>query len=110
MGLRLIKQDRTSSKVVEAGPETRSKIPYVTEKKAKDLVGAARTSVASQTDEDTTLTLSLIAEDLLRLEKRIDRLNRLRPFRWPEPDSRPTCPSHSHLHRRNREMERSRSL
>jgi transposase len=85
---RLIKQYPTPSEVVEAGPETLSEIPYVTEEKAKGLVEAARTSVASQTDEDTGLTLSLIAEDLLRLEKRIDRLkerlwNRVRDRRAP---------------------------
>jgi len=58
------------------------------EKKARGIVEAARTSVASQTDEDTALTLSLTAEDLLRLEKRIDRLkerlwNRVRDRRAP---------------------------
>jgi transposase len=86
--LRLIKQYPTPSEVVEAGPETLSEIPYVTEKKARGIVEAARTSVASQTDEDTALTLSLTAEDLLRLEKRIDRLkerlwNRVRDRRAP---------------------------
>ena len=74
--LRLIKQYPTPSEVVEAGPETLAEIPYVTEEKAKGLVDAARTSVASQTDEDTGLTLSLIAEDLLRLTGRIDRLKK----------------------------------
>ena len=44
--------------------------------------------MASQTDEDTGLTLSLIAEDLLRLTGRIDRLkerlwNRVRDRRAP---------------------------
>jgi len=72
--LRLIKQYPTPSEVVEAGPEALSEIPYLTEEKATSIVEAACTSVASQTDEDTALTLSLIAEDLLRLEKRIDRL------------------------------------
>ena len=86
--LRLIKQYPTPSEVVEAGPETLSEIPYVTEQKARSIVEAARTSIASQTDEDTGLTLSLVAEDLLRLEKRIDRLkerlwNRVRDRRAP---------------------------
>ena len=86
--LRLIKQYPTPSEVVEAGPETLSEIPYVTEEKAQSIVEAARTSVASQTDEDTALTLSLTAEDLLRLEKRINRLkerlwNRVRDRRAP---------------------------
>ena len=86
--LRLIKQYPTPSEVVEAGPETLTEIPYVTEEKAKKVVEAARTSVASQTDEDTGLTLSLIAEDLLRLTGRIDRLkerlwNRVRDRRAP---------------------------
>jgi transposase len=86
--LRLIKQYPTPSEVVEAGPEALSEIPYVTEEKARSIVEAAQTSVASQTDQDTALTLSLTAEDLLRLEKRIDRLkerlwNRVRDRRAP---------------------------
>jgi len=86
--LRLIKQYPTPSEVVKAGPETLTEIPYATEEKAKGLVEAARTSVASQTDEDTGLTLSLIAEDLLRLTGRIDRLkerlwNRVKHHRAP---------------------------
>jgi transposase len=85
--LKLIKRYPTPDQVVEAGLEL-IEIPYVTEEKAKKLVEAARTSVASQTDEDTGLTLSLVAEDLLRLEKRIDRLkerlwNRVRDRRAP---------------------------
>lgn len=69
--LRLIEQYPTPSEVVEAGPETLAEIPYVTEDyftgdKAKKLVEAARISVARQTDEDTGLNLSLVAEYLLR--------------------------------------------
>jgi transposase len=72
--LKLIKAYPTPGQVVEAGPEKIAAIPYVTNEKAERLVEAARTSVASQTDEDTALTLSLVAEDLLRLTRRIDRL------------------------------------
>jgi hypothetical protein len=46
----------------------------VTEAKAKRIIGTARTSVASQQDEDTGLALSMMAEDLLRLQKRIGQL------------------------------------
>ena len=74
--------------MVEAGPEALSETPYVTEQKAQSIVEAARTSVASQTDEDTALTLSLTAEDLLRLEGGTHRLkerlwNRVRDRRAP---------------------------
>jgi len=72
--LKLIKAYPTPGQVVEAGPEKIAAIPYITNEKAERLVEAARTSVASQTDEDTALTLSLVAEDLLRLTRRIDRL------------------------------------
>jgi transposase len=72
--LRLISQYPTPDQVLEAGPEALSEIPYVTEEKARSIVETARTSVASQTDEDTALTLLLTAEDLLRLEKRVDQL------------------------------------
>lgn len=72
--LKLIKEHPTPDQVLEAGPEKLAEIPYVSKEKAESIVAAARTSVASQTDEETGLTLSLIAEDLLRLEKRIDRL------------------------------------
>ncbi len=86
--LRLIKQYPTPEQVAEAGPEALSEIPYVTEEKATRIVEAARTSVASQTDEDTGLTLSLVAEDLLRLTGRIDQLkerlwNKVRDRRAP---------------------------
>jgi transposase len=86
--LRLISQYPTPNQVLEAGPEALSEIPYVTEEKAHSIVETARTSVASQTDEDTALTLSLTAEDLLRLEKRVDQLkerlwNRVRDRRAP---------------------------
>lgn len=72
--LRLLKKYPTPDRLLEAGPEELAEIPYVTNEKAQALVEAARTTVASQTDEETALVLSLTAEDLLRLEKRIDRL------------------------------------
>ncbi|MEF8817108.1 MAG: helix-hairpin-helix domain-containing protein [Salinibacter sp.] len=72
--MELIKEYPTPTQVLEAGPEELAEIPYVSKEKAESIVAAARTSMVSQTDEETGLTLSLIAEDLLRLEKRIDRL------------------------------------
>jgi transposase len=72
--LKLLKKYPTPDQFVEAGPAELAEIPYVTNEKAQALVEAARTTVASQTDEETALALSLTAEDLLRLEKRIDRL------------------------------------
>lgn len=86
--LRLLKNYPTPDQLLEAGPEELAEIPYVTEEKAQGLVENARTSVASQTDEETGLALSLTAEDLLRLERRIDRLkerlwNRIKDRRAP---------------------------
>lgn len=86
--LRLLKNYPTPDQLFEAGPEELAEIPYVTEEKAQGLVENARTSVASQTDEETGLALSLTAEDLLRLERRIDRLkerlwNRIKDQRAP---------------------------
>lgn len=72
--LKLIKQHPTPEEVVEAGAETVAEIPYVTEERAREVVENARSSVAGQTDPDTGLALSMVAEDLLRLTKRIDRL------------------------------------
>lgn len=72
--LKLIREYPTPTKLLEAAPQEVAEIPYVTEAKAKRLIEAARTSVASQQDEDTGLALSLMAEDLLRLESRIGRL------------------------------------
>jgi len=72
--LKLIKEYPTPGQVLEAGAEELADIPYVTKEKAERIVEAARTSVASQTDENTALALSLIAEDLLRLLRRIDQL------------------------------------
>ncbi len=71
---RLITEYPTPDQVLEAGTEALTEIPYVTEEKAASIVETARTSVASQTDEDTALTLSLTAEDLLRLEGGTHRL------------------------------------
>ena len=86
--LKLIQEYPTPVKLSEAAPQEIAAIPYVTEAKARRLIGAARDSVASQQDEDTGLALSLMAEDLLRLEKRIDRLksrlwNRIKDRRAP---------------------------
>lgn len=86
--LRLLKNYPTPDQLFEAGPEELAEIPYVTEEKAQGLVENARTSVASQTDEETGLALSLTAEDLLRLERRINRLkerlwNRIKDQRAP---------------------------
>lgn len=72
--LKLIREYPTPTKLLEAAPQEVAEIPYVTEAKAERLIEAARTSVASQQDEDTGLALSLMAEDLLRLESRIGRL------------------------------------
>ncbi len=71
--LKLIKRHPTPDEVVEAGVEAVAEIPYVTEERAREVVDNARSSVAGQTDPDTGLALSMVAEDLLRLEKRIDR-------------------------------------
>jgi hypothetical protein len=72
--LKLIREYPTPTKLLETAPKEVAEIPYVTEAKATRLIENARTSVASQQDEDTGLALSMMAEDLLRLEKRIDRL------------------------------------
>ena len=72
--LKLIREYPTPRKLLEAAPQEVAEIPYVTEAKAERLIEAAKVSVASQQDEDTGLALSLMAEDLLRLQTRIDRL------------------------------------
>jgi hypothetical protein len=71
--LKLIKRHPTPDEVVEAGVETVAEIPYVAEERAREVIDNSRSSVAGQTDPDTGLALSMVAEDLLRLEKRIDR-------------------------------------
>lgn len=72
--LKLIAEYPTPHQVIDAGPGKISEIPYVRDERAERIVEAARSSVASQTDEDTALTLSMTAEDLLRLTDRIDRM------------------------------------
>jgi len=104
--LKLIRKYPTPTKLLEAAPQEIAEIPYVTEAKAERLIEAARTSVASQQDEDTGLALSLMAEDLLRLESRIGRLkerlwNRIKDRRAPHLPGK---------HRRHRPVERDRSL
>ena len=68
--LELTKEYPTPTQVLEASPEELAEIPYVSKEKAESIVAAARTSMVSQTDEETGLTLSPIAEDLLRLRFR----------------------------------------
>jgi hypothetical protein len=60
--------------VAKGGLEKLAEIPYFNNAKAESIVAVPRTSVPSQTDEETGLTLSLIAEHRLPFEKRIDRL------------------------------------
>lgn len=71
--LKLIKRHPTPDEVVEAGVEAVAEIPYVAEESAREVIDNSRSSVAGQTDPDIGLALSMVAEDLLRLEKRIDR-------------------------------------
>jgi hypothetical protein len=55
--LELIKEYPTPTQVLEeAGPEELAEIPYVSKEKAESIVAAARTSMVSQTDEETGLT------------------------------------------------------
>jgi hypothetical protein len=72
--LKLIKRHPTPEELVEAGAETVAEIPHVTEERAREAIGNARSSVAGQVDPDTGPALSMVAENLLRLTKRIDRL------------------------------------
>ena len=65
--LKLIKRHPTPDEVVETGVEAVAEIPYVTEERTREVVENARSSVAGQTDSDTELSLSMAAEDLLRL-------------------------------------------
>lgn len=72
--LKLIKAYPTPDRLLDVSVDELAEIPYVTEEKARRLIDAARTSVASATDDETALALSLIADDLLRLNERIARL------------------------------------
>ena len=57
-----------------ARPSSVAKIPYVTLSRAESLVQNARESVAAQRDPDTGITIKVICQELLHLEKRIEEL------------------------------------
>lgn len=72
--LALIQRFPTPERLAAASVEEISEIPYVTAERAAALRAAAEQSVACQQDEDTGLTLELMAEDVLHLQERIKAL------------------------------------
>lgn len=72
--LKLVARYPTARQLAAVQPEEITDIPYLTEQKARDILTAARESVASQEDERTGFALAHMAEKLLDLNEEIRML------------------------------------
>ena len=69
--LKLLKQYPTAAKLAKAKASTVSRIPYVSLKRAKELIKGAKTSVASAADTITEQLISATVIQILQLKKTI---------------------------------------
>jgi len=69
--LKLLKQYPTAAKLAKARVSSLAKIPYVTADRARDLIGQAKTSVASATDEASGNLIAVMAEQIASMEETI---------------------------------------
>ena len=75
--LKLIVAYPTIGQLAKARAKSVAKIPYVTIERARELIDAARHSVASTTDSVTGQILQATAQEILRLNALIDEQVRL---------------------------------
>lgn len=69
--LKLLRRYPTAAKLSRAKASSVARIPYVTAQRATELIQAAKTSVASATDEVSAQVISATVEQILHLKKRI---------------------------------------
>lgn len=69
--LKLLERYPTARQLSKARPSTLARIPYITEKLAKELVDNAKKSVASSLDDTTARTIKVLAGQILQLRKLI---------------------------------------
>lgn len=75
--LKLLEKYPTSKKASRARAETLSKIPYITKSKAEEIIRKAKNSVASSNDSVTELMIESMVEQIIRLEKLIEKQKKL---------------------------------
>lgn len=75
--LQLLKKYPSANYLSRASISSLTKIPYVTEQKAKTLINNAKHSVASQTDTVTSCLLKSIVGQILSLDNSIDQQEKL---------------------------------
>lgn len=69
--LKLLRRYPTAAKLCRAKTSAVARIPYVSAQRAAELIRAAKTSVASATDEVSAQVISATVEQILHLKKRI---------------------------------------
>jgi transposase len=69
--LKLLKQYPTAAKLAKARATSVARIPYVTADRAKELIDQAKKSVASATDETTGSLITVMVEQIIRMEETI---------------------------------------
>lgn len=69
--LKLLKQYPTAAKLAKAKATSVARIPYVSAGRAGELIGQAKKSVASATDETTGSLIAVMAEQIIRMEETI---------------------------------------
>lgn len=75
--LELLEKYPTSKKASRARVETLSKIPYITKSKAEDIIRKAKNSIASSDDSVAELMIGSIVEQIINLEKVIEKQKKL---------------------------------
>jgi transposase len=74
--LLLLAKYPTAAALGRARSQTVSRIPYLPADRAAALVAAAKESVASLVDEESAYTVRLLAEEVVRLERRVTELKK----------------------------------
>ncbi len=72
--LRILERWPTAAKLANAKMTQMVKIPHVTETRAKQLVAAAKESVASQGDSFTEMTVSFLAKTIIQAQEMIETM------------------------------------
>lgn len=74
--LQLLVRWPTAQKLASATMAQLSKIPYVTPKKAEELITSAKQSVAAQGDSFTAITVSALAKEIIHVEEVVEALKK----------------------------------
>ena len=74
--LKMLKQYPTAKHLSKARLSTLTKIPYLTEQLAKQLIDNAKKSVASSVDDTTAEIIKALVEQIIQLRKMIDLQNK----------------------------------